>query len=255
MQEMEFLFSQRLMRAVHALPGFYKRFYWLLLPLFLLQTCVAVLFYGHYNIIIATIAALVCLLLWCAAIDAVDRFYDAKRWSLSACCKPVFKGFFCICLLLLMFAIAAYLFNFVFGWVLILAHHAGVSNKLIASFIAIVFIGFPFLYMVVNMLMTPYNFIVRGDRFFTAIKYSMQLVLPYWIAAAIIYVLFLMVVLLFGPETVWLKSRVEPPLLWVISFVFFAVLYPVLLLLWYDFVIFIQEALKDRLRKAKNKQS
>ena len=255
LQKMEFIFSHRLFNSARMLPAFYKRFYWLLLPLFFLQTCTILTITENLSFLLQSISILVCLFLWCLSIDAVHNFHEVKTWSFAKRYKALFKAFLSICLLLIAFAALAYALNLVFSWFLILLQHVGITNKVVRNLLAMAIVGLPFLYVAVNLLMVPYNFIVREDRLLAAVKFSMQLVLPHWFTAVIIYVLFILILLLFGPQAIWLHDYIAKPWVWLLNWLLFSIFYPLLLLLWYDFMIYIQESLRDRLRRAKRKES
>lgn len=250
----DYIFSAAAWRSVKLLPRLWQRFYFLLIPFGLVQVAVIVVYHkiASYSLgwPLFVVLLLLNLWLWCMLIDAVAHISENKNWRRREN-KFLLRSFFNLCLLVFLIGIVLYFVSMLSSWLLIMFAKLGVNSKVTSSFMILVFLGGPCLYFFVNMLMVPYGLVVKGDRLIAALKNSIQLILPYWFSALFIYSFFVVFYSISNPYVYWLQSLPHVYLRWLISAACAAIGNSFLLLIWYDFMLFIQHALQVRIKKAK----
>jgi hypothetical protein len=248
---MEFSFFNSCVMAVRCLPRLYKCFFFslLLLSLFVVATLVAL--NSPQAMIYGFVGALLAIFQTCVVIDAICHFKEQTRWSLKKRLPRIIKSFASILLVIFIVGSSVYLLSLLLGWVLLFLPKTTPYHNIIAAIASVSLLGLPFLYFTVNLLMVPYCLINRGDRLRESVKFSLQLVLPHWLSAMIIYAMFLIFVLIFSPSSILLTQYLHPKFTLLASWAILSIILPVLVFIWYDFIMFLQDALKERLRRAK----
>jgi hypothetical protein len=236
---------------VRSLPRLYKRFYFSLLLLSLAVVATVAALHSPQTMMFGFAGVLLAIFQTCVVIDAVCHFKEQTRWSIKRRLVAIIKSFVSILLLIFVMGAVIYVLSLLLGWTLLILPKSSPYHNIISSLASVALLGVPFLYFAVNLLMVPYCLINRGDRLRESVKFSLQLVLPHWLSAMMIYAMFLISVVIFSPNSILLTQYLPPPFALLVSWLVISIILPALIFVWYDFIMFLQDALKERLRRAK----
>lgn len=119
--------------------------------------------------------------------------------------------------------------------------------------VILVLVGLPVLYYLMCYLVVPYLILVKQQSLKEAFKMSLQLVMPHWFQAFIVYAFVIFVLMLVSPRAAWLSALVPSVLLQLLlAGLLMLLFYPLLWSWWCDLCYFLYQAREARLKRAQD---